>query len=124
MKSSPARLIAAVLMTCVVAAGSLAATYVMTAPRIAAQERAAEERALKAVLPGALEFVPVDGAVLSRCRDVSGRADVSGVYIASGQDGAQVGWGIKIASRGYGGPILLVMGWIRTGKWSALRSSP
>lgn len=47
------RLVVPVLVTCIVAAAGLAVTYTVTEPKIAEQDRLAEERSLQAVLPDA-----------------------------------------------------------------------
>ena len=54
--NSALKLILPVLVTCVVAATGLSLTYTLTAPKIAEQDRLAEERSLKAVLPEADAF--------------------------------------------------------------------
>ncbi|MCE5203698.1 MAG: FMN-binding protein [Actinomycetia bacterium] len=104
------------LVTCVVAASGLAVTYSITAPRIAAQEKAAEEDALAAVLPQAADFEGVDDATLVAAREAAGDTDVSALYVARDDSGATVGWGLRVASRGYGGPINMVIGLDRNGK--------
>lgn len=114
MKHESVRLVIAMLVTCVVAGGGLAATYAVTSPLIAEQERAAEESALSAVLPGTTAFAAVPDDVLERVRAAAEPADAIAVYEAEGADGF-LGWGLKLASRGYGGPITLVLGLDRDG---------
>ncbi|MHB1340478.1 MAG: FMN-binding protein [Coriobacteriia bacterium] len=116
MKTSPLTLIISVLVTCVVAAAGLAMTYAVTAPRIAAQEKAAEQQALESVMPDAATFEPVDAETLGAAQEAAGESDVSALYRALDASGQEVGWGMKIASRGYGGPISMVMGLDRNGK--------
>lgn len=120
MKSSPLRLILSVLVVCVVAAAGLAATYSITAPEIAAQEKAAEADALKGVLPDAATFEPVDDAVLLDAQKLAGDSKVDAIFRALGSSGEQIGWGIKVGSRGYGGYINLVLGLDMNGKVSGL----
>lgn len=120
MKSSSFRLIISVFVTCVLAAAGLAATYFVTAPRIAAQEKAAEADALKGVLPDAATFEPVDAATLEAATKVAGDSKVDAIYRALDPSGAQVGWGLKIGSRGYGGYINMVMGLDSDGKVAGL----
>ena len=115
MNRESMKMIVAVLVTCLVAAGGLAATYGVTAPMIAAQEQAAEEAALSSVLPGATSFKPADPTLLERAREVGKESSVLGLYRASGAAG-EIGWGLKVASRGYGGPITMVLGLDRDGK--------
>lgn len=112
----PADLVIAVLVTCVVAASGLALTYAATSERIAEQDRRAEERSLAAAFPGADAFEPVtDAAALEAAAEAAGTVEVRGVYRAS-VSGQHAGWAVKVASRGYGGPIQLVIGLDRDGK--------
>jgi electron transport complex protein RnfG len=115
MNREATKMILAVLLTCLVAAGGLAATYGVTAPMIVAQEQAAEEDALSSVLPGATSFEPADAETLEAARKAAGEAAVLALYRASG-DAGEIGWGLKVASRGYGGPITMVLGLDRDGK--------
>lgn len=116
MKTSPLTLIMSVAVTCIVAAAGLAVTYSITAPRIAAQEKAAEQAALKEVIPDATSFEAAGPEMLAEAQDAAGESTVSGVYAALDQSGTLVGWGFKVASRGYGGPISMVLGLDRNGK--------
>jgi len=110
------RLVVSVVVTCVVAASGLAITYGVTKDRIAEQERLAEEKSLKAVLPDAAEYVDAGPDVLAAAQEAAGDIDCSAVYRALGSDGTLVGWGLRVAGRGYGGPIQLVLGLDSTGK--------
>ena len=104
------RLIIAVFVTCLVAASGLAVTYALTAPRIAEQDRLAEQRSLQAVLAEADEFVMVeDEEMLAIAGDSADPVQVSGIYRAMTGD-QQAGWALRVASRGYGGPMQLVIG--------------
>jgi electron transport complex protein RnfG len=104
------RLVIAVLVACVSAALGLSLTYAATAPRIAEQDRLAEERSLQAVMPDADDFEKVaDAALLEAAAAAAGPTDLKDVYLAS-EAGAHAGWAIKLASRGYGGPMQLVIG--------------
>lgn len=116
MKTSPLTLIMSVAVTCIVAAAGLAMTYSITAPRIAAQEIAAEQEALKQVLPDAETFEAAGADMLAEAQEVAGESTIAGLYAANDGSGALVGWGLKVASRGYGGPISMVMGLDRNGK--------
>lgn len=108
-------MVLSVLVTCAVSAAGLTATYAATADRIAAQEKAAERKALAAVLPDAEEFLPVDDSVLTAAEAAAGETPVSGVFLAN-VGGEAVGWAIRCAPRGYGGPIQMVVGVDRDGK--------
>lgn len=104
------RLVLAVVVTCVVAATGLALTYSVTAPRIAEQDRLAEERSLRSVQPDAEDFEPVEDAdLIAEAGTAAAPVEVEGVYRAL-RDGAPIGWALKVSSRGYGGPMLLVIG--------------
>jgi len=116
MNTSPARLVTSVAVTCAVAAVGLAVTYAITAPRIAAQELKAEQDALATVLPEAEEFVAVSEETLKAAQEAAGDSTVSAVYEAKDSSGNTIGWGIKVASRGYGGPIPMIIGMDRDGK--------
>jgi electron transport complex protein RnfG len=116
VNAKPARLIVSVAVVCVVAAVGLALTYSITAPRIAAQEKAAEQDALAAVLPSATTFEPVDDAMLERARKVAGESQLAAVYAAHDASDQFAGWALRVASRGYGGPINMVLGLDRDGK--------
>ncbi len=108
--NSPFKLVVAVTVTCVVAATGLAMTYAVTAPRIAEQDRLAEERSLQAVAPDADDFMAVeDAGVLEAAATAADEVEVVDVYRVMAS-GAQTGWALKVASRGYGGPMLLVIG--------------
>ncbi|MBS3957445.1 MAG: RnfABCDGE type electron transport complex subunit G [Clostridiales bacterium] len=114
-QSTPFNMVGAVLLTCVVAATSLALTYEVTRDRIAAQERAAEERALRAVVPDAEGFEVADD-VLEQSVDAAQEIAVTAVYRALGPEGNVVAWGVRVAPRGYAGPIQLVVGLDRDGE--------
>lgn len=104
------RLIIAVFVTCLVAASGLAMTYAFTAPRIAEQDRLAEQRSLQAVIADADEFVPVeDEALLAAADEAADPVQVTGIYRAM-TESEQAGWALRVASRGYGGPMQLVIG--------------
>lgn len=114
MPSTPGRMVISVLVTCVVAASGLAVTYQLTADRIAEQARLAEEKALQAVLPDASEFTEVDDEALAGAAEAAGETRVDAVFVARNESG-DVGWGVKVAPRGYGGPMEMVVGLDRDG---------
>lgn len=121
MPSTPARMVLAVLITCLVSASVLAATYEVTRDRIAEQERMAEERALRAVLSSADSFEAVETLVLEQAGQVPGVAPVQGIWRAVDADGGLAGFAIRCAPRGYGGPMQMVVGLDRDGKVSGVR---
>lgn len=113
--ATPARMVVSVAVVCAVAAAGLALTYEVTRDRILAQNRAAQLAALKAGVPGGVEFEPASSAALSVAQQAAGDVPVYGVYEASAA-GEVVGWGVEVGPRGYGGPIRMVVGLDRNGK--------
>ncbi len=107
-------MIGAVLATCLVAATALTLTYEVTRERILEQERAAERSALQAVLPGAEQFEAAD-ELLEPAAEAAGQVPVQAVYRGFDGSGAHAGWGVRVAPRGYGGPVTLVVGLDRDG---------
>lgn len=111
VQSKPITLVVAVVVTCVVAASGLAATYAVTKDRIAEQDRLAQENSLKASLPEAESFEEVtDAAVLADAEAAAGEVQVKGIFTAFDSGGDQIGWGLRLGSRGYGGYAQLVIG--------------
>jgi len=111
VQSKPITLVLAVVVTCVVAASGLAATYAVTKDRIAEQDRLAQENSLKASLPEAESFEEVtDAAVLADAETAAGEVQVKGIFTAFDSSGNQIGWGLRLGSRGYGGYAQLVIG--------------
>lgn len=109
--NKPATLILAVVVTCVVAAAGLAATYAVTKDRIAEQDRLAQENSLKAAMPDGDSFEEVtDEAVLAAAETAAGDVQVNGVFVALDSAGEEIGWGLRLGSRGYGGYAQLVIG--------------
>jgi electron transport complex protein RnfG len=109
-----------VLVVCIIAAAGLALTYAVTKDRIAAQDREAKARSLRIVLPDATTFAELDAtkdaAAYQRAASAAGDTRVDGLYRALDGSGAQVGWGVLVAPRGYGGPISMAVGVDRNGK--------
>lgn len=121
--SKPTTLVLAVVVTCLVAAAGLAATYAVTKNRIAEQERLAQQRSLQAALPAAVEFsVITDEALLTDARSAAGDVQIgdstgaNAIFVATDDSGAEVGWGLRLRSRGYGGYAQLVIGLDTSGK--------
>ena len=115
MTESPIRLVLAVVITCAVASGSLAGTYLLTRDRILQQDQQAEARSLAAAYQGADDFEPVtDEETLKRAQDAAGEPQVQALFkVVGGQD---AGWALKMAPRGYGGRIQMVVAMDRSGK--------
>jgi electron transport complex protein RnfG len=114
-RSSSLEMIVSVVIVCALSAGGLALTYAVTKGRIAEQDRLASEKALKAAIPGATVFESVGSVDLAKAQAAAGEVPVYGVYSA-GAGSQEVGWGIKVGPRGYGGPITMVVGLDRNGK--------
>ncbi len=104
------------LVTCIVSATALTFTYTLTRERIADQIRAAEERAITAVLPSADDFDSATTDVVSRASEAAGETPVTAVFVARDASGAEIGWAIRVSPRGYGGPMDMVVGLDRDGK--------
>ncbi len=115
MRNLYVRLALPVVVVCAVAAAGLSATYAVTKDRIAATDRANEEKAYKAALPQATKLVPVDAKTLAAAQKAAGETPVTGVRVAIGA-GGPVGWGVKATPRGYGGPVTMVIGLDSSGK--------
>lgn len=115
-RSSPAYLVLSVVVTCVVSAAALSATYGVTKERIAEQERAAETRALQAVVPAAASFEAAAPDVVERAGEAAGETPVYAVHRVLDASGETIGWGVQVGPRGYGGPIRMVVGLDRDGK--------
>lgn len=115
--SKPVTLIMSVVVTCLVAAAGLAATYGVTADRIAEQDRLAQEASLKKAMPEAASFEQItDAKIISAAQTSAGDVKVSGIFKALDPAGEELGWGIRLGSRGYGGYAQLVTGLDTSGK--------
>ncbi|MFU8891691.1 MAG: RnfABCDGE type electron transport complex subunit G [Anaerosomatales bacterium] len=112
--STPLNMIGAVLATCLVAASALTVTYELTRERIIEQERAAERAALDAVLPGTGSIESAEELVAS-ATEAAGSVTLQGVYRAFDAAGVLSGWGVRVAPRGYSGPVSMVVGLDRDG---------
>jgi electron transport complex protein RnfG len=114
------------VLICAVAAAGLAGTYALTKGPIAAQDKATQERALFAVLPGAKSFVEIAGpaikdkAVLDAAVKAAPDVTVASIFTALDASGSPIGWGVTVKSRGYGGPMVVVVGVDRNGKVTGL----
>lgn len=125
--NKPVTLVMSVAVTCLVAAGGLAATYGVTRDRIAEQDRLAQQESLKAAVPEAEEFEEItDQQVLAAAQEAAGEVKVgvldendeigNAIFRALDADGNEIGWGLRLGSRGYGGYAQLVIGLDTTGK--------
>jgi len=80
-----------------VAAAILASVNKVTAPVIAKNEKLAQEKAMKAVLPAVDAFEEIEFKAPKG-------STVSGVYKSD------AGFAVKVAPKGYGGPISMIVG--------------
>lgn len=103
------RLVIPVLVTCVVAAAGLAVTYKVTEPKIAEQDRLAEERSLQAVHADATFTCLESSRIQDDIDAAADPVDVLDTFHAT-IDGEHAGWAVKVSSRGYGGPMVVVIG--------------
>jgi len=108
-------MVISVTVVCAIAAAGLAYTYSITEERIAEQNKLAEEKALKAVLATGESFELRDDLTAEAVK-AGGDTPVGSVYEATDASGQAVGWGVRTAPRGYGGPIQMVVGLDRDGK--------
>lgn len=115
-KTTPLQMLVSLLAVCVAASAGLAATYAVTRERIAEQDRLAQEKAVKSVLPEAASFEAIPAAELAEAERAGGDTPVAAVWTAKDAGGEVAGWGIQVGPRGYGGPVNLVVGVDRTGK--------
>jgi electron transport complex protein RnfG len=116
------------IVICAIAAAGLAGTYAITKDRIAAQNKAVQEKALSAALPDAKSFEQIAGKDAVTGKDVgdsktaqalaeaAGETPIKGVFKALDASGQGVGWGLITTPRGYGGPMEVVVGLDRNGK--------
>jgi len=114
-ESTPVNMVSSVIVTCVVASAALAGTYQLTNERIVAQQKAAEEAAIQAVLEAAEETEPLDEQTVQRAAEAAEEGGVSAIYSAVDASGDPVGWAVRVAPRGYGGPMQMVVGVDRSG---------
>jgi electron transport complex protein RnfG len=109
-----------VVLVCIVAAAGLAGTYALTAERIAIQDREAKAKALKAAMPTATDFVELDrtkdAETYEKATAAAGDVRLDALFRAKDSSGAEVGWGVMVAPRGYGGPMPMAIGVDRNGK--------
>jgi len=118
--STPFRMVLTVFLTCVLSAAALTFTYEATRERIAAQEREMERRALAAALPEGVRFERLGEDELTNAAEIADDASVTGIWIAFDADEAFIGYAIRCAPRGYGGPIEMIVGLDRDGKVSGV----
>jgi electron transport complex protein RnfG len=101
-------------VVCAAAAFALAYTYSLTRERIQAQIKEQEERAARSVIPAQGGVQPTVQEVEGKAKELSGRyPGIIKVYSARTGE-TLVGHALQVRSRGYGGPVILMVG-IRPG---------
>jgi electron transport complex protein RnfG len=106
------------LIICSIAALFLGLTYEFTIDQILAQRKAINEQARKEVLPEAQEFKPIDEDVLNKI--ISENDTIKEIY-GGYKEGNIIGYAIKTAPQGYGGPVEVITGISKDGKISGVR---
>lgn len=114
------RLVAAVVIACVAASLGLGATYGATRDRIAEQERLREEASLRAVLPDADEFERIDDSAIAEEADTITDGIFISAFEALDASGSTAGYAVRVAPRGYGGPMQMIVGLERDGEVSGV----
>lgn len=112
--STPFNMVSTVLVTCVIAATSLAFTYEITRDRIVQQELEAQRAALRMAIPDAESFEDMS-ELLADVEVDTGEVPVEAVHRALDDAGATAGWAVQVAPRGYAGPVVMVVGLDRDG---------
>ncbi len=95
MNQSRVWMVLSLVLVCVLAAFALAQVYRVTKPRIEQQAAIDLEASLRSVLPAAATFVQVETGT---------------VWLGRADDSTLVGIVFKVAPRGYGGPVPVVVG--------------
>lgn len=94
------------LLICGIAAIALAFTEQVTGPRIRAQAEEALREAQRSVLPAAARFA----TAMAPASAALGTVATHAIAIGVASDGKTVGFVVQAAPKGYGGPIVLVVG--------------
>lgn len=118
MKNDIVKLGVVLMLFCAIAAFALAGTNLITAPRILAQRAAADVLAQQAVLPAAASFVD-QGAELAAVQ--ADYPNIQAVFQGLDEAGGSVGMVFKVAPKGYGGPITIMVGVNTEGKISGIK---
>ncbi len=97
---------------CAIAASALAGVYALTRERIAKQIWEQQVKAAREVLPGAKEY-KLEERLQSEAKNKFPVVDkIFGAYDSQGR---AIGYAIQVMPRGYGGPIVLMVG-VKEGK--------
>jgi electron transport complex protein RnfG len=118
MKNDILRLGVILMAFTAIAALLLAGTNLVTAPKIAAQRAAADIAAQQEVLPAAANFTDLTDQLAAVQADYP---DMLGVFAGTDADGNPVGMVFKVAPKGYGGPITMMVGIGQDGRVSGMK---
>ncbi|MCL6450780.1 MAG: RnfABCDGE type electron transport complex subunit G [Acetobacteraceae bacterium] len=113
------RLAGVLMLISALSGGALFVAYRLTSPRIGAETEARKQEALKQVLPAASGFIDRTGDA-RRLLTQPEFADVREVWEGRSL-GTRVGWGILVAPRGYGGPVVTLVGVEAGGRVAGVR---
>ncbi|HHU50793.1 MAG TPA: RnfABCDGE type electron transport complex subunit G [Firmicutes bacterium] len=114
MDKQQLRLILVLTVICVAAGAVLAWVNGLTEPRIEAVKELKKQRMLQESLPAAVDF-RTDATLLQRARETIG-PEICDLYLGFDDQGAPVGIVLTVESRGYGGPIQLMVGVAQNGR--------
>lgn len=103
------RLAGVLLIVCAIAAALLGYTNEITYDRIQEQLVKASDEARKAVFPSADAFEELDDVAFSAIKDNPKYSFVTEIYEAK-TGGSTAGYAVKVAPKGYGGTVEVVVG--------------
>lgn len=103
------RLAGILLMVCAVAAALLGYTNAITYDKIQEQIVLENDAARKAVLPAADQFEKLDDGTFSKIHSEAKYNTITEIYTAKSA-GSVVGYAIKVAPKGYGGSVEIMVG--------------
>ena len=103
------KLAGVLFLVCAIAASLLGYTNEITYDKIQEQLVKASDEARKAVLPGADEFEQIDESTFSTIKSNAKYNFVTEIYMAKA-GGNIIGYAVKVAPKGYGGAVEVVVG--------------
>lgn len=113
------RLTGVLLIVCVIAGAVLGATNYITEDKIAEQAVKANDEARRSVMPQAKDFEKIEEDKVSEILSNADYDSIREVYEAK-YDGNIIGYAIKIAPKGYGGEVEVMVGVDSEGKVSGI----
>lgn len=118
MKNDIVKLGVVLMLFCAIAAFALAGTNLITAPKILAQRANANVAAQQAVLPAAINFNDLGSQLAAVQADYP---IIQSVLQGLDAAGGSVGMVFRVAPKGYGGPITIIVGVSLDGKISGIK---